>query len=877
MVFFDQLFLSQQLVRELTTKLFPCPSAMTARISTGLIALVSNHLLVILTVGFTAGIALGPGFHLSQTTQTLLLYSLGSATLLLLIFHIFSFRKTVLLLLPLLFIALGVLYISWSMHLPADPGHLYNRINKKTEVVLIGTMSSMATFDGRMSRTIIRAEALRKKDAANFLKTSGRLRLTMQGKWPEKYRPGDRLVIRATLKRPASYASPGSFDYARYLAQKDIWVTGYIQSQVLIERLPNPPGILHKLRYLHQRIRTDLGKTIDRNQSQDHRGLYRALLLGDRTAVPEKLLEQFKACGVLHILAVSGLHMTIVGTLVYFIIYLLLSRSETMLLRYPVPKIAASLCLPVLAGYALLSGMNSPVFRAAIMASVVIVAICTNRKKSAAPLISSAALILLMLDPLQIFTASFLLSFAAIIGILLVLPVLKKIVMAETIVTEKASWATLLWRWVMAGILVSLVATVITAPISIATFNRISIIGPVANLLVEPLLCLWTLPLGIAATISSFASEPLAQVLLAAGSYGIDLATTVTSSLSRWSFSSLWLPTPPNWLIILFYSALVVSAWCLYRQSRSAVAAALLFLFCIPLLFWPAPYQRNKNHNISSVTFLDVGQGTATLIQFSSGEKVLIDGGGSSMSDVSVGQRVIAPYLWSRGINSLDALFITHPDADHYNGLAFIVEHFQPKTLWLRKSGESDQKFMDFLQLVSKSATAIKVAVQGQRFTFGKNSVECLYNFAQPRSSTLSGQETDNSGLVLRLCVQQQCLLFPGDIAADAERTLVRESIDIQSNMLLAAHHGSKTSNSLEFLSAVKPEKIIVSAGKNRQSHFPSRDLLNISRQWGIEVLNTATEGTIEVRLDNTGRTIYHYIRYNNNPLYPFEKVEWQQ
>ncbi len=388
---------------------------------------ISEHLLLSITLAFIGGIALSPFIELSKINfmffSAILFISL---TLLTILYFLKKSNTLFCLLIPVVF-AIGTYHGHLHLQLPIDQSHIYNRISSKTDVVLIGTMSTMAGFDGKTSQTIIEAKSIRVKENSKLLPTKGKILLRLQGPWPDDLAPGDILAIRTDLQRPDSFRTPGVFDYAQYLAKKDIWITGFVRSPVFLHKIETDQSLLHTLRYMPERLRTKIGKQIDTAVSAEKSGVYRAILIGDRSHVNEDTLEIFKGSGTMHILAISGLHMAVIGTLLYTVFFWFLSRSEKLLLRFTLKKWAAFLSLPVILGYGLLAGMNTPVFRAVIMSSVVIISICTNRQKSPGALLAFAAMLILIIDPLQLFTVSFQLSFSAIIGILFLLPTLKRL------------------------------------------------------------------------------------------------------------------------------------------------------------------------------------------------------------------------------------------------------------------------------------------------------------------------------------------------------------------------------------------------------------------------------------------------------------------
>lgn len=734
----------------------------------------------------------------------------------------------------------------------------------------------MATFDGRASRTVVRLEAARKESSQSFVATTGDVVLHMKGIWPNDHLPGDRLIIRARLKRPGSYASPGSFDYARFLAQKDIWVTGFIKSPLFIDSLDPPINFMHRVRYIPELIRTHLGNFINNSLDAETGGMYRALLLGDRAAVPDHILEHFKASGTLHILAISGIHMAIVGSFFYITIYWLLSRSAYLLLNFPVPRLSAFFTLPPLVSYALITGMNNPATRAVLMGSIVILATLCLRRCTPGTLIASAAFLILFYDPLQLSTASFQLSFSAVCGILFLLPRVKHFISAQNKNNRNQSLNKRICRWLLTALLVSTTATLATLPISIIHFHRISVVGPLANLVIEPLLCLWALPFGIIAMLFSSCSPSVGSLLLKAGSFGIEAALTLAQFFSSFNFSSIWLPTPADVVVYIYYGAMILLLLQRRPNCLLALPTALLFSMSLMILIIPNLIPRNTDSARSKIAYLDVGQGSATFIEFQSGEKVLIDGGGSSWSKITVGEKVIAPYLWSQGINKLDAVIITHPDGDHCNGIGFIIDHFKPKTLWLRSKTEMNPHLKKLFDKAALNKVEIEAPRAGQLLSEQGNYLECLYNFAEISHyrSQKRSRAKENAGLIIKACVDNQCALFPGDISTGDEHHLISRGVKMQSAVYLAAHHGSKTSNSNEFLDMTAPSYVVVSAGSGRPSHFPHSSLIQKCDSRGIRLLNTAAYGTIEFLNLDSNPVIYNYIKHQDNPLYPFQKKQ---
>jgi competence protein ComEC len=514
-------------------------------------AAIAANLLAATALAFTFGIALAlaTGPHLPARGLTLLGAGLLAVALLLLAGHAACRQGLPPWLLLPLFLAAG--YWHGQCHLRPPPADdLFWQIEEKTETLVVGTLVAMVSDDGTFSRAEIIAEQFQRRGDHALSRCRGRLLVRLPGSWPEELRPGDRLALRADLRRPEGFRTPGSFDLAAHFARQGIRVTGTLRSPLFLTKLEIPQPWWHHLRYWPERFRSDLGRALDAALPDLRQsGMYRALLLGDRSRLSPEILENFKASGTFHLLAISGLHVAILTTLLFAASFHLLSRSEWLLLRWPVRKVAALFCLPLLLGYGLLAGLNTPVTRAVLMASLVLVAICLEREKSPTALLAFAAMAILLNNPFHLATASFQLSFAAVAALLFLLPRLQQLLYRPNGAADRPSLPQRAGNWLLAGLLVSTVRHPGDRPDSHRFFQRISLVGPVATLLIEPLLCLWSLGIGFLAIPLLLLQPESGALLLRLGAFGLEAALAGAAWFASLPFASLRLPPPPFWLL----------------------------------------------------------------------------------------------------------------------------------------------------------------------------------------------------------------------------------------------------------------------------------------------------------------------------------------
>jgi len=787
-------------------------------------------------------------------------------------------------LLCLFFLLIGQYHAQSYLKKPTAPDHIFNQIATQQTASLYGVLvehpAVSSSESGPKTRFLMRVESLYRvlslQNGIKGEKTSGLVLLTLNGLLPDELLPGDHFLAKAKISPVSTFSTPGSFNYKKYLANKSVFLKGWINSPGNIIKVrtvtsADNPFNIFPLLYFPERIRHDIANFLDRTLAQPSRGLYKAILIGDRSNVPPPVLENFIKAGCVHILAISGMHMGLLAIITITLISWLLKRSTWLLLHTDVQKITVSITLIPLTGYAFIAGFNIPVLRALLMTTVFILAIIFDRPENLLNHILLAALLILAWKPAALLTASFQLSFSAVLSIALIYPLLVAILFQnqpdtlpdisqinsaqESSLSEYIMpFLTKFLKWLLAAIILTTSAMLGTLPLLLFHFNRISLVAPFSNLLVEPLICSWSLIVGIFACCFIPLSPLTAEFLFKAGGFGLILSEKICTFFSSLPFASLRLSTPTPMEITIFYIFLLSVILSFHLQKtfkRLAVFIATVSFFCL----LTAPAMSKLGGAIStatSVSVLDVGHGSAVVLQLPHNSTILIDGGGAVGDNFNIGERVIGPFLWKK-ISRLDAVVISHPHADHYNGLQFILTHFHPSILWVNGTIGNDPVYRQLLKLADRLDIEVRTP-QTDEILFQDNStrLQCVYNGApqeyimpQKQISFLTRKLAINDmSLVLKLETPDNSFLFPADISAAMANTLIAEKRNIQADILLAPHHGSRTSMSLDFIEAVNPRYIAISVGRNNPFNFPDKSFFDLAQK-GIRILTTAHDGTL--------------------------------
>lgn len=700
---------------------------------------------------------------------------------------------------------------------------------------------------------------------------------------------GDQVEILAYLRRPENFNNPGQFDYRSYLELRGIFLTGNLKDPLLLTRLKRPTEF--SLQDLANRMRHGCIRTLDAlPASGPARAVLKALLLGDDSDLAEDTRSRFRLNGLYHVLVVSGLHVGMMIALVY-----------ALLKHLRLPRwLVLTLTMGSIALYNLLAEGQVAIDRASIMGCLFLTSLYFDRDRNLLHSLCLAAWWVLLKDPGWLDDSGFQLSFSAALAIAVVgLPLLRRTTQPckhalrslESIHLDRnfsprlAAWRVglrlrssrlaaslgippsalllglMVWpcRLLLGLLDIVLVSVAIQAVLLVPLmvyFHRVVLPVIFLNMMVIPLVAM-IIPVGFTylawASLFPQASWPLGWIcgLLAECLLGLNRAF---SEIPWLGFS---LPQAPLGWVLAYYGSLAL--WVATRVPRLLrLLGSSVWIASLAVLLSGEPEAKSKSHELG-LTFLDVRQGDCLLVSWPNGRHVLVDGGGSwsgsghrsesRATAFDVGEQVVAPYLWSRGVRSLEAVVLTHAHQDHMGGLDFILDNFEVKEFW-RGNGVVGPDLRDLLKKAATRGLVIRAFQAGDTLHRHGSRLEFFNPGCGPADENIN-----NDSLVLRMTYGRRSFLLTGDIEEPAEECLAALGPGLQSDVLKVAHHGSATSTSPHFLNEVNPVIAVISAGKVNPFGHPHPEVVRRLKTFPLQLFRTDRQGAVTIRTDG------HYLR----------------
>ncbi|HET9679350.1 MAG TPA: DNA internalization-related competence protein ComEC/Rec2 [Gammaproteobacteria bacterium] len=623
----------------------------------------------------------------------------------------------------------------------------------------------------------------------------------------EQPQAGERWQLTVRLRQPRGFLNPGGFDYEAWLFREGIGATGYVRDKPPAKRLEKAGfSILTTRAAVVQRIETVLADS-------PFTGVVAGLAVGHAAGVPDSQWQTLRATGTIHLMAISGFHITMLAGLVYFLTLRLWHCSARLCARVPAPIAAALTGLLAATIYALLAGFSVPTQRTLIMLAVGFGALLLRRPMRISLVLGTAALAIIIVDPFAVLAPGFWLSFIAVAVILY------------------AAWRYPRPSGVRAFLTAQWAVTIGLLPLLLVFFGQTPLAGPIANLLAIPLFSLFVAPLCVLGVVLP---APLDAWCFEFAAMLLEYFWPVLEWLGN-ALPPLRLPAPG-----VFVMLLSVLAIALLLAPRAVPGRWLGCLLLLPLLLVQplSPVAGSLR-----LTVLDVGQGLAVVVRTAQ-HTLIYDTGPGFSSGNDIGEMVILPYLAAKNIDRPDKLIISHSDNDHAGGADSILDAW-PK--------------LDVL--AGQPRNEWQACHTGQQWHWDGVDFRMLHPIKNPHF------DADNAwSCVLKISTATGSVLLTGDIQQAVERDLVQGQLPqtLNSDILIVPHHGSASSSSAAFIKAVSPDYALVSAGYNNRWDFPRPVVVKRYHHAHAHLLETAKEGTLRFIIDAQGvRYLGSYRREN--------------
>ena len=718
------------------------------------------------------------------------------------------------------------------------------------EVVLTGRLEPLSSKEQQTyTSCILQCEVL--QQGKQTIVYNGRVRLTL----PQRI--DGTVIVQGRLEELQALRNPGCFDSELYNRINNIG--GRLTKAKVIET-----SVTHKASsFWHQaqeklaHMNLIIRKAFDAKIGKSLGALLGSMLFGGSSSLDEATKDIFTANGLSHLLSVSGTHLVLLAGL----LAALLS---------PLPqswrRIMMTLCLGM---YALICGLKPPVLRALLMSLVLLWGKGENKgcnasrqpyKAERGYLLCLVALILLLFKPLWLLDLGFQLSFGAAAGLVCLLPACQRLV------------PDALPDFIAEALSVTMAAQLATLPILVANFHQVSLIAFVSNLILVPVLEFAVLIsiLGIA-----LASIPLAMLgvmgekLLYTASLCLEALLLQGKILASLPYSQLIIGSLPLWCAFSYYVLILVWADVPALQLWSNIERRWLMTGIASLLVGMLCWQRLAPQPLQAY-FLDVGQGDCVIIT-TKNKTIVYDTGG--LPNYDTGKNIVAPFLRSLGRGSVDALILSHYDFDHVGGAVGLMEKLQVQELVLPKEA-LDVSSLPLYEVITQTAfsrgTKISIAEQGRSWQLGTNAILSIVVPADLANNSQIAMQTETAPIssdnemplgndastIVALQSPNGSLLLTGDLGSDKENELEWGNFTV----FKAAHHGSRNSNSEEFLQKIRPEMTIISCGKNNRYGHPHQETLERLEQVGSKIYRTDAQGYLRLVFDESGIKCYSYM-----------------
>ncbi|MBF0422719.1 MAG: DNA internalization-related competence protein ComEC/Rec2 [Magnetococcales bacterium] len=653
--------------------------------------------------------------------------------------------------------------------------------------------------------------------------SSGKIRVTVDHGNEVAVIPGDRIELRIKLRHPTGYRVPGAFDYGAWLRNNDFVATGGVRGDGI--RVLEHTGRQRWNRWRHQ-----VSQWIALRLPPETRGLAEGLMVGKRGWIDPVLNDALQVSGTYHLLAISGQQLAMVAgwsfLLFRWILVLWLPGSR----RWDMKRVAAILALVPMLVYSEFSGWSEATQRAALATGLVMLGMLLLRKTSGTNTLIVSAFVLLFFWPREIFGAGFHLTFMAVAALIFYYSVFP--------ITGS------LWRRLGLSLAMTLFIDLSMAPIVAYHFHRIMPYSFFGNLFAVPWVSVFSIPFGLGALIFHWLPGGWGDLFLDVMSWSLKIYVVFVKAIAELPFAWLRVPGPSLWGILWSITLLLTAYILPWKRGRWLMVGVGLLALLWPR-WGPVP---GRVH----IACLDVGQAQAVVLRDLHDRWMIIDAGGVATPRFNVGEGLVSSYLWHYGVRRLERIVISHPQKDHMSGVASLLRNFPVGELWLGMFPELEQTNLEYRELI-RLATDLGVKIY--RVDYERQQVNDIIFFAKYPNYDDGKIKYNDHSLVVMVALGQKHFLFPGDLEAKGEKWFGHNNPFGRYSVVLAPHHGSKSSSTRGFIAATQPEHVVFSGDGHARNKLPHPEVVARWQQAGANVWRTDWHGTVVWETD--GRDLW--------------------
>jgi competence protein ComEC len=667
-------------------------------------------------------------------------------------------------------------------------------------------------------------------EAGATITVGGSLAAAQSGEW----RAGRVIESFATFRRPARYLNRGVPDFQHDLALAGTAWFGSIKSAAMVGVLSRGSQLEETAAVVRRRVRRSVERWVAPHNAVSA-AIVTAVLIGDRTGLPDEVRLRLQAAGTYHVIAISGGNIAILTGLLLGLLLICGIGGRP----------AACITLLLLIAYALVVTAGASVWRATLMAALYLGARLLDHRSPAWNAMATAAAVVVCARPLDVRDAGFLLTFGATAALL----------EGASRVKPAAGWKVR--AWLVASLVASLAVEAALLPITATTFSRVTSAGLLLNLVAVPLMALVQvggLVVSIFADLELIAL-PAGWIAYAASAALVESARLV--DVMPWLTARV--PPPSLVLIVTYYGGLAlalvgagIARWC----GAAIVLASTLAIVSGQPSGW---LEDTSAPGRLRLTLFDVGQADATLVELPDSSRLLVDSGGMPFGSDSfdIGSRVLAPALWALGVRRLDTLVLTHGDPDHIGGAASVISDFAPAELWEGVPVLRHRPLQEVLDKARDAGVAVTQRLAGDEWDRGKARVRVLH----PVAPDWERQRVRNDdSLVLEVVYGEVAVLLLGDVGVEVERSILPQLTQARHRILKVGHHGSRTSTSQELLDHWRPEIALISCGRGNTFGHPAPDVLGRLNSIGSRIYRTDVDGQVTIDTDGAHVSVATFI-----------------